>query len=179
MATPPSTPDGLDPSAVARFVHGWGSLAHAWGIPRSMGEIHALLFISAEPMCTDDIMDRLHLSRGGANTNLRALEEWRLVRRLHKPGDRKDYFAAEGDSWTVLWTLVAERKRREVDPLLAVLRECVDQAPGGNGAHNALYRERLTELLGLFEDIDRLYELLRGMEREGAQELLRLFETAG
>lgn len=162
------------PEARERFVRGWGSLAHAWGIPRGMGEIHALLFVSDEPLCTDAIMAALRISRGGANMNLRALEEWRLVRRWHKPGDRKDYFEAEGDSWTVLWTLIAERKRREVDPLLAVLRECVAEAP--DGEHGELYRQRLGELLAIFEDIDRLYNRLQRVGQQGARQLLRLFE---
>lgn len=156
-----------------RFVHAWGSLAHTWGISRAMGEIHAYLYVSEEPRCTDEIMAALDISRGCANTNLRELEQWRLVRRQHKAGDRKDYYVAEGDPWTVCWTLLDERKRREVDPMLTVLRACLEDAPTDADSQSEACLARLSALLGLFEELDRLYEQLRQLVSDGGPQLLR------
>jgi DNA-binding transcriptional regulator GbsR (MarR family) len=160
-------------AATLRFVRAWGALAHAWGISRTMGETHAYLFASAEPRCTDDLMAALGLSRGSVNTNLRELEQWRLARRVHKSGDRKDYYEAEGDPWVVCWTLLDERKRREVDPILEVLGECLRAAPTPDNPAAEQYRERLGSLLELLRELSVLYERLRPLLAEGGPELLR------
>jgi DNA-binding transcriptional regulator GbsR (MarR family) len=118
-------------------------------------------------------MARLRISRGGANQNLRALEEWRLVRRVHRPGDRRDYFEAEGEAWSVLWILVDERKRREVDPLIAVLRECLSEAPPADEAAARLYHDRLSSLLSLLEEMNGLYQRLHELLRDSSPEVLR------
>src|SRR5687768_7145621 len=107
-----------------RFVALWGQMAANWGIPRTMAEVHALLFIAGEPMNTDDVMEALGISRGNASMTLRALQEWGIVSRAHLRGDRKEYFQAEQDIWKLFRTILRERKKREIDPLLEALREC-------------------------------------------------------
>jgi len=109
-----------------RFIAAWGQMAGAWGISRTMGEVHALLYITGEPLCTDDIMDRLQISRGNASMSLRALADWGIIERAHKRGDRKEYFQAEQDVWALFRAIVRERLTREVDPLLASLYEIRD-----------------------------------------------------
>ncbi len=109
-----------------RFIAVWGQMAGAWGISRTMAEVHALLYITGEPLCTDDIMDRLEISRGNASMSLRALLDWGIVERAHKRGDRKEYFEAEQDVWALFRAIVRERITREVDPLLASMHEIRD-----------------------------------------------------
>jgi DNA-binding transcriptional regulator GbsR (MarR family) len=109
-----------------RFIAVWGQMAGAWGISRTMAEVHALLYITGEPLCTDDIMERLEISRGNASMSLRALLDWGIVERAHKRGDRKEYFEAEQDVWALFRAIVRERITREVDPLLAAMHEIRD-----------------------------------------------------
>lgn len=116
------------------FATQWGVLGSAWGINRTMAMLHALLLTSAAPLSTDEAMEALEISRGNANTNLRELVSWGLVRKVVRPGERRDYFEAEKDVWKIFCTVVRERKRREVDPTLAVLRDCTARIQALRGA---------------------------------------------
>ena len=105
-----------------QFVNQWGSLGTQWGINRTMAQIHALLMTSPDPLSTDEVMEKLQISRGNAHTNLKDLVGWDLLRIITKPGDRKEYFEAEKDVWTIFVTIARERRRREVDPAVRLLR---------------------------------------------------------
>ncbi|HBS29308.1 MAG TPA: hypothetical protein DEB06_07620, partial [Phycisphaerales bacterium] len=109
-----------------RFISTWGQMAGAWGVSRTMAEIHALLYITGDALNTDDVIDRLQISRGNASMSLRALQEWGLIRRVHRRGDRKEYFESESDVWAMFKTIARERKKRELDPVLASLYEVRD-----------------------------------------------------
>jgi len=115
--------DGLDRSK-ALFIRRWGEMGGYWGINRTMAELHALLYISADPLCTDDIMAALQISRGNTSMNIRQLLDWGLVTRVHKKGDRKEYFSAETDVWEMFETIVRERRRREVEPIIETIQRC-------------------------------------------------------
>lgn len=106
-----------------RFIASWGRMGSAWGISRTMAEVHALLYVTGEPMNTDEIMDRLAISRGNVSMSVRALLDWGVIQKTHKRGDRKDYFRAEQDVWAMLRAIARERIKREVDPLLQSLEE--------------------------------------------------------
>ncbi len=121
-------------TAQDRFIAAWGQMGSTWGISRTMAEVHALLFISGEPMCTDDVMDRLKISRGNASMSLRALVDWGVVSRVHKRGDRKEYFSAEQDVWTLMQAILRERVKREIRPVLGSLYEIRELTPGKVGA---------------------------------------------
>lgn len=99
-------------------------MGSSWGIPRTMAEVHALLYIVGEPLNTDQIMARLSISRGSASMSLKSLHDWGLIARAHRRGDRKEYFRAEQDVWQVFRIITRERKRREIDPVLMALHEC-------------------------------------------------------
>ena len=116
-----------------RFIAAWGQMGTAWGVSRTMAEVYALLYITGEPMNTDDVMDRLRISRGNASMSLRSLVEWGLVTRAHKRGDRKEYFLAEQDPWSLSRKVMRERLRREVLPLLTTLHELRDATNTGKG----------------------------------------------
>ncbi len=129
MASDGDTPRPRHPAlteAQDRFVAAWGQMGSSWGISRTMAEVHALLYITGEPLNTDDIMDRLQISRGNASMSIRGLLDWGIVARTHKRGDRKEYFTAEQDVWAIFRAVVRERMKREVDPLLASLYEIRD-----------------------------------------------------
>ncbi len=109
--------------AKQQFIQNWGVLGSQWGINRTMAQIHALLLVSPEPLSADEIMNQLKISRGNANMNVRDLMDWGIVEKILKPGERKEFFVAEKDIWTVAMRIVKERKRREVEPILNALNQ--------------------------------------------------------
>ncbi len=111
-------------SAREEFIAQWGATGSAWGINRTMAQIHALLMTAPQPLSTDEVMAELQISRGNANGNLRDLIGWGLVRKVVRKGERKEYFESEKDIWKMFCTIVRERKRREIEPIMATLSEC-------------------------------------------------------
>ena len=109
------------------FVTQWGTLGSAWGINRTMAQIHALLMVSTVSLSTDEIMEELQISRGNAHGNIRDLIGWGLIRSVVKKGERKEFFEAEKDVWKIFCTIVRERKRREIRPAIVLLRDCIDR----------------------------------------------------
>ncbi len=123
------TVDRLEQSR-ALFIRRWGEMAASWGISRTMAEIHALLYVADQPLCTDDVMEQLQVSRGSASTNLRQLVTWGLVVRSHRRCDRRDYFEADTDVWQMFQTISRERRRREVEPILETIHRCQEMVSG-------------------------------------------------
>src|ERR1700686_797758 len=109
------------------FVELWNNMASLWGISPTMARIHGLLYITGLALSMDDIMARLAISRGNVSMNLSKLVEWGLVRRVHKRGDRRDYYESLSDVWEMFTLVASQRKRREIDPILTTLRRCQDQ----------------------------------------------------
>lgn len=105
------------------FVEAWGTLGTNWGINRTMAQIHALLLVSSEPLSTDEIMEKLDISRGNTNMNMRALIDWGLAERKVKIGERMEFFIGEKDIWKVAVKIIRERRKREIDPLRATLKD--------------------------------------------------------
>jgi DNA-binding transcriptional regulator GbsR (MarR family) len=138
--------ESSDPLSEARasFVQGWGALGSSWGVSKTLAMTHALLLISDEPLSTDEVMDELGISRGNANTTLRELVGWGLVRKVVRMGERREYFEAEKDVWTIFCTIARERKRREIEPALALLQACLEQTKGVRRAKS--FHAMLTEL---------------------------------
>ena len=136
--------------AVDRFVQLWGTMASAWGINRTMAQLHALLYATERPLDTDAIMARLSISRGNANVNLRQLVAWGLVGRVQMHGSRKDYFVAEQDVWALTATIIREREKRELRPVVVELdavRARLD-APGADASPEEVrLRTRLDDLV--------------------------------
>lgn len=109
------------------FVTQWGAMGSAWGVNRTMAQIHALLIVSPRPLSTDEIMEDLKISRGNAHMNLRDLVGWGLVRSVIRKGERKEFFEAEKEVWKMFCTVVRERKRREIRPAINVLKDCAER----------------------------------------------------
>src|SRR5438874_12304061 len=110
-----------------QFVDLWRTMSSLWGISPTMAQIHGLLYISGAALSMDDIMARLAISRGNVSMNLSKLVEWGLVRRVHRRGDRRDYYESLNDVWEMFTIVAAQRKRREIDPILSTLRRCREE----------------------------------------------------
>ncbi|HZW10937.1 MAG TPA: hypothetical protein VFF69_13630 [Phycisphaerales bacterium] len=177
MAGSRPQPDALR-EAQDRFVATWGQMGSAWGISRTMAEVHALLYITGEALCTDDVMDRLQISRGSASMSLRALLDWGVIGRAHKRGDRKEYFVAEQDVWTLFRAIVRERMKREVDPLLASLYEIRDMTGGMRGPADE-HNERLDQLLTFFQVVQTFGQRFISPAGEGLQAAADILGKAG
>jgi DNA-binding transcriptional regulator GbsR (MarR family) len=169
------------------FVGLWRSMGSLWGISPTMAEIHGLLYITGQALSMDDVMARLGISRGNASMNLAKLAEWGLVRRVHHRGDRRDYYESLSDVWEIFTQVAAQRKRREVDPILNTLRDCRDrlslESLGGKveDPRAAECRRRVGDLLSLLTLVDslaqRFFESHRGLR--AAVELLEKEESEG
>ena len=139
-----------------RFIASWGRMGSVWGISRTMAEVHALLYITGSPLCTDQIMDRLGVSRGNVSMSVRSLLEWGVIEKVRQPGDRKEYFQAEQDVWSMLRAIARERIKREVDPLLDALDEIGELAPGVEGKS----REEVVDLHHRLDEVRNGFELI-------------------
>ncbi len=163
------------------FISHWGEMGSSWGVPRSMAEIHALLFIEGRPMNADEIMDRLQISRGNVSTTLRQLADWGIVTRVRQRGDRKDYFEAEQDVWNLLSLIVRARKRRELEPLLAALEDAksLASAPGDSDDPKAIkaHIARLDSMNDALKRLDRLSDRFIGRGGRGLDVAVRLLAS--
>src|SRR4051794_37398795 len=171
-AAQPQLPGRLE-EVEDRFVDLWDTMSSLWGISPTMARIHGLLYITGSALTMDDIMARLAISRGNVSMNLSKLVEWGLVRRVHKRGDRRDYYESLSDVWEMFTLVATQRKRREIDPILSTLRRCKDRlAPEALGADADQpqaqdRRRRVNDLLAILSLIDglaqRFFESQRGL----------------
>lgn len=143
-----------------KFVLHWGEMGTKWGINRTVAQIHALLYVSEKPLDAEQIAETLSVARSNVSTSLRELQGWGIVRVVHVMGDRRDHFESIKDVWELFRVVMDERKKRELDPTLSVLRDCVMQAKGGT-AQDDHVRERLTSLLDFLETMTGWYEQMR------------------
>jgi DNA-binding transcriptional regulator GbsR (MarR family) len=128
------------------FVAQWGALGTQWGINRTMAQIHALLMTSPQPMCTDEVMESLAASRGNAHSNLKELVNWGLVRMIVVKGDRRDFYEAEKDVWQIFTIIARERKKREIDPALALLNKCAEETKDLKSAEAKAFHDQMKQL---------------------------------
>ncbi|KFG67653.1 GbsR/MarR family transcriptional regulator [Microvirga sp. BSC39] len=160
------------PPLIQTFVLHFGEMGSRWGINRTVGQIYALLYLSREPLNAEDIVERLGVSRSNVSMGLKELQSWNLVRLQHKPGDRRDYFSTPDDIWQIVRTLVEERKKREIDPTLTLLREVLMQESTNSEERHAQVRMR--EMHDLFELLTDWYADMQHLETERLVQLLKL-----
>ena len=160
------------PPLVQSFVLHFGEMGSRWGINRTVGQIYALLYVSPEPLCAEQIVEALGVSRSNVSMGIRELQAWNLVLLRHIPNDRRDFFTTPGDVWQILRTLAEERKKREVDPTLSVLRELLMQRPDSEAERFA--QGRMSEMHGLIEQLTTWYDDVRQLETERLANLLAL-----
>jgi DNA-binding transcriptional regulator GbsR (MarR family) len=158
------------------FVAQWGAMGSQWGINRTMAQIHALLMTAPEPVSTDDVMAELQISRGNAHTNLKELVAWGLVRVVVKKGERREFFDAEKDVWQIFTIVTRERKKREIEPALAVLNQCAEttremKSPEAVAFYNQM--RQLEEFVGFASKVaDRVGSMKHGFAVQLAAKLL-------
>lgn len=159
-----------------RFVAQWGIMGTQWGINRTMAQIHALLMTSAEAMSTDEVMEELAISRGNAHTNLKELVNWGLVRIVTRKGERKEYFEAELDVWEIFRRIVQERKRRELDPALNLLQDCMAESKGMKSAGGRAFFDQMKSLEEFVRFASKMSDRVASMPHGKAMQLaMKLF----
>jgi len=185
VATPPPLPAQHQLRVVQDlFIRRWGEMGQVWGINRTMAEIHALLYIVGTPQCTDDVMERLHISRGNASMSLRALCDWGIVRRMHRRGERREYFETLSDVWEMFSIIAAERKRREMDPVLETIRQCqqmLDEQTIGKAAKNEavqLTRQRLHGMEDFMSVTNKIFQQFVGNAKSGLTKVAKVLLKA-
>jgi DNA-binding transcriptional regulator GbsR (MarR family) len=169
---------------VRSFVSHFGEMGSRWGINRTVGQIYALIFVSPAALHADEIAEKLEFSRSNVSMGLKELQSWRLVRLRHQPGDRREYFDAPSDAWEIFQTLAEERRRREIEPTLSMLRNALLEEPQTEEDRVAQQRMKgmhdLIELMTTwFDDVQRLdQQTLSQLMKMGAK-VQRLLEFTG
>jgi DNA-binding transcriptional regulator GbsR (MarR family) len=146
--------------ARSQFIQLWGGLASAWGVTRTMAQVHALLLIAPDALTTDDIMDALQISRGSANMVLQDLLSWRLIEKQSRLGERKDYYAAEKEIWKVATLIVKERRRRELEPVLEALKPLLETEGDANDPQYRAFMRTVTGINQVANRADRAIEVI-------------------
>src|SRR5688572_5192388 len=184
-ATSANDVESLLRNAQDTFIRRWGEMGATWGINRTMAEIHALLYIVGRPLCTDDVMERLHISRGNASMSPRALCDWGIIRRLHKRGERREYFESLTDVWEMFSIIAAERKRREMDPVLETIKQCqrmLDETSLGKSAAKRedvqITRQRLAGMEEFMGVTNKIFQQFVGNAKSGLTRVVRVLLKA-
>ena len=157
------------------FVTQWGIMGAQWGINRTMAQIHALLMTAPDVMSTDEVMETLEISRGNAHTNLKDLVSWGLIRIVTKKGERKEFFEAEKDVWEIFRRVARERKRREIEPALATLRNCKAASEGMKSPEGRAFHEQMDQLEDFVSFASRMGDRVASMQHGKAIKLAMKF----
>ena len=156
-----------------RFVLHWGEMGTRWGVNRTVAQIHALLYLSEEPLPADVIAETLGIARSNVSTSLKELQSWGLVGVSHVLGDRRDHFEAVTDIWEIVTIVADGRKRREIDPTVSVLRQCVKDLENDRRTP-AEVRERIEQMLEFTEEVSRWYDQVKRLPRATLLKLMRM-----
>jgi DNA-binding transcriptional regulator GbsR (MarR family) len=156
-----------------KFVLHWGEMGARWGVNRTVAQIHALLFLSERPLTAEDIAESLGVARSNVSNSLKELQGWKLIRATHLMGDRRDHFIALQDVWEVFRVIVEERKRREIDPTLTVLRECAIEG-GQDAALEKGALGRMNEVLEFLEMLGATYDDYKHLPPATMQRFLKM-----
>lgn len=152
-----------------KFILHWGEMGTKWGINRTVAQVHALLYISPEPLNAEQITDTLQVARSNVSTSLRELQGWGIIRMAQKLGDRRDYFESLSDVWEMFRIIAAERKRREIDPTIEMLEICFEQATASKT--DAHLKERLGTMLDFMQTASAAY---RSVEKVPTRTLVKV-----
>lgn len=155
-----------------RFILHWGEMGSKWGVNRTVSQIHALLYLSGKPLPAEDLAETLEVARSNVSTSLKELQNWNLVNVVHVMGDRRDHFATSGDVWELFRTVVRERKEREFDPTIGVLRECLSSADLTK--EDVAAQQRIKETLTLMEALSTWGEQMLRLDPATLMKVLKL-----
>lgn len=159
-------------SAAQKFILHWGEMGTRWGINRTVAQIHALLYISAEPLNAEQITETLQVARSNVSTSIRELQSWGIISTVQKLGDRRDYFRSMEDVWEMFRVIARQRKRREIDPTIKMLQECVDEAKGTK--EDAHIQQRLAAMLEFMDTSATLYDSIEKVPTKSLVKVARM-----
>jgi DNA-binding transcriptional regulator GbsR (MarR family) len=157
---------------VRSFVAHFGEMGSRWGISRTVGQIYALIYVSAQPLNADEIAESLEFSRSNVSMGLKELQAWRLVSLKHLSGDRREYFQAPADAWEVFRILAEERRRREIEPTLSTLRAALMEQP--TNAADRFAQERMRNMHELIEMLTKWFDEVQEMDQDTLAKLMRM-----
>ncbi|MGQ5523257.1 GbsR/MarR family transcriptional regulator [Chitinimonas sp. PSY-7] len=157
---------------VQTFVLHFGEMGSRWGINRTVGQIYALLFISERPLNADEMAEALGFSRSNISMGMKELMSWRLVKLQHLPGDRREYFSAPEDVWAIFRTLAEERRKREIDPTLSMLRDALMAEPATDAEKHA--QDRMKEMHDLIELTTEWFSDVQKLDSKTLAQLMKL-----
>lgn len=155
-----------------KFILHWGEMGTRWGINRTVAQIHALLYISPKPLNAEDIAETLNVARSNVSTSLKELQSWRIVRLVHVMGDKRDHFESMKNGWEMFRIVLDERKRREIDPTIAILKECIEETGKSKDADKHT-EERLRELHRFFETTTAWYSQVAKLPPAALEKFLK------
>jgi DNA-binding transcriptional regulator GbsR (MarR family) len=165
------------PPVAQKFILHWGEMGTRWGINRTVAQVHALLFHSEKPLPADEIAQTLGVARSNISNSLRELQNWGIVRVIHVVGDRRDHFESMKDVFAMFRVIARERKKREIEPTLRVLRDCIAES-GKSKAAAPYTRDRLAELLNFFEIATTAYDRMEKLPTPAVLKLAKLGDKA-
>ena len=165
----------LTPAKEKLVLH-WGEMGTKWGINRTVAQIHALLHVAAKPLDAEEIAETLGVARSNVSTSLKELQAWGIVKVVHVMADRRDHFESVKDVWTLFQIIMDERKKREIDPTLAVLRECV---AASKGEEDELAHRRLAEMAEFVESMSAWYTQVRRLPVSGWKQFAKMGGMVG
>ena len=175
----PSSPAALTlvlTPLMEKYILHWGEMGARWGVNRTVSQIHALLYLSPEPLTAEQITQLLSVARSNVSNSLKELQGWELVGVTHKMGDRRDHFTAVGDTWEMLLTIVEQRKRRELEPTLAMLQQC--QAEMQHDTVTPVeVKERMTNMLTFVSTLTDWFEQVKGLPKPTLIRLMKMGAT--
>lgn len=160
-------------STMEKFVQCWGEMGSRWGVNRSVAQIHAILYLAPSPLCSDEITAVLGYSRSNVSASLRELENWRLATPVSLRGSRKQYYQAVKDPWEMFQIILKERRRREIDPTVTVLRACLEEAEQ-TVPEDSYTTERFRAALRFFDAMIPLYDEVRRLPKGSVENLVKL-----
>jgi DNA-binding transcriptional regulator GbsR (MarR family) len=159
--------------AIEKYVLHWGEMGTRWGTNRTVAQIQAVLYLSPKPLRADEIVDLLSVARSNVSTSIRELQSYGLVRMTHILGDRRDYFESLHDVWELFRVIIQQRKQRELNPTLTMLRSCVDEVDGEEQT-DPLTKERIRNMLEFVETTNGWYEEINDIPTSTLTKLMAL-----
>jgi DNA-binding transcriptional regulator GbsR (MarR family) len=156
-----------------RYILHWGEMGTRWGVNRTVAQIHALLYLSPEPLNAEEIAETLSVARSNVSTSIKELQGWDIIRVSHKMGDRRDHFSSKGDNWEMLMTILEERKRREIEPTLTMLRQCVIEMDDDEETP-AEVKKRIKDMLSFVSTLTRWFDQVRTLPKSTLVVLMKM-----
>lgn len=158
---------------IEKYILHWGEMGSRWGVNRTIAQIHALLYLSPKALPADEITELLSVARSNVSTGLKELQTYGLIKVSHVLGDRRDHFEALTDPWDLFMVILDQRKQREVDPTLALLRQCVEDAKNDHETDQST-KQRINDMLTMMEETSGWYHQLRTIPKEKLRKLMKL-----